>query len=144
MTLELGTTSIRWILLVAFHKSPCIRVRPCIGCQIHGVGKLESTDAAGRVPHLSPTQDAASNTVACESVPRLSFFFFPLGFAPTWLDSRQFGFDSHLFTPNRADSAKIGPYRPYWVISAGNWNGRNRPKSALNLVGKFEIPTSKA
>ena len=61
---------------------------------------LESTDAARRVPHSSPTQDAASDKVARASVPRLSFFFFFLRFTPTQLDSRLHG-------SIRAESASI-------------------------------------
>ena len=37
-------------------------------------------------------------------------FFFFIGFMPTQLQ----------FALNRADLARIGPYRPYQVISAGN------------------------
>ena len=34
------------------------------------------------------------------------------------------------FWPNRADSAKIGPYQPYRVVSTGGRYGRNRPETA--------------
>ena len=61
-------------------------------------------------------------------------FFFFLGFAPTRL----------RFTPNWANSARIGLYRPYWSVSAGNRDSRNRTKLALNLAGKAKIPTLEA
>ena len=71
-----------------------------------------------------------SDAVARASV-RVCVFFFFIGFAP-----------------NRADLAKLGPYRPYRVVSAGGRYGRNRPetaetcrkrpKSALNMAGKSE------
>ena len=49
-------------------------------------------------------------------LPRLSFFFFFF----------------HGFVLNRVDSARIWPYWPNWGVLAGDQNGRNRPKSALN------------
>ena len=42
-------------------------------------------DAVGRVPHPSPTRDAASNPVACALVPCLNFFLF------FFSDSRRLG-----------------------------------------------------
>ena len=75
---------------------------------------LESTDAAGKVLHLSPTRPNEGRSVqhGCIRVGAASkLFFFFLGFALTWLDSRR-------FTLNRADSARIGSYQPYRVISA--------------------------
>ena len=89
--------------------------------------RLESTDAAPEVPHPRPTRDAASDTVAHVSVRVCVFFFFFLGFAPTWLDSRQIGFDScqtGLIRP------KSGPYRSYQVVSAGSRYGQNMPETA--------------
>ena len=71
---------------------------------------LESTDAAGRVPHPSPMRDAASDMVDCASVPCLSFFFF---FSRIRTDTARFAPNRLRFTLNWADSAKIGPYRPY-------------------------------
>ena len=67
---------------------------------------LESMDTARRVPHPSPMRP---NAVTRASVLRLSFFF-SLGFVPTQLQ----------FAPNWADLARIGPYRPYQVVSAGD------------------------
>ena len=101
---------------------------------------LESTDAAPEVPHPRLTRLPACQTAS-------AFFFFS--------DSRQLGSiradaarfvpNRLRFAPNRADSAKIGPYRPYQVVSAGGRysrdrleNGRNMPKSALNMAGKSE------
>ena len=82
--------------------------------------------------HERDTRGAAPafDAVARASVRVCAFFFFffadscQLGlirvdtarFVPNWL----------RFVPNWADSAKIGPYRPYRVVSAG---GRNRPET---------------
>ena len=85
---------------------------------------LKSMDVVGRIPHPNPTQPDA---VARVSVPCLSFFF------------SRIRTNSTRFTPNRADSAIIGPYRPYRVISTDDRNGRNRPKSALNLAGTAAV-----
>ena len=71
-------------------------------------GELESTDAVGRVPHPSPTRLPSRWCHVWAS-----FFFF--GFAPTRLDSRQFGFDSHrtgLIRPESGHISHISPYRP--------------------------------
>ena len=60
------------------------------------------------------------------SVLRLHFLFFFLRFEPTRLDSRRRG-------SIRAEPARIGPYRPYQSISAGDRYsryGRNRPETA--------------
>ena len=85
--------------------------------------RLESTDAVGRVPHQSPTRpDAASDADALASVPRLSVFF--LGFAPTQLDSHQFGFDSRRIGLIRPESGRIGHISLYWPAIE---IGRNRP-----------------
>ena len=43
------------------------------------------------------------------------------------------------FAPNWADSAKIGPYRPYRVVSAGGRYGRNRPENSRNTPEMAEI-----
>ena len=89
---------------------------------------LEGMDVVGRIPHPNPTQpDAVSDAVARVSVPRLSFFF------------SRIRTNSAQFTPNRADSTIIGPYRPYRVISTDDRNGLNRPKSALNLAGTAAV-----
>ena len=74
---------------------------------------LESTDVARRVPHSSPMKDATSDAVARASVPRLSFFFFFLGFAPTRLDLCRFGFDSDQIEPYRSVT-ETGQNRP-WI-----------------------------
>ena len=79
------------------------------------------------------TRDMASDAVARASVPRLSFFFFSsdshqLGSIRT--DAARFMPNRFQFAPNRADSAKIGPYLPYRVVAAGDQYGRygrNRP-----------------
>ena len=69
-----------------------------LNCMCH---LLESTDAVGRVSH-----------------PHLSFFFFFLGFAPTWLDSRQCG-------SIHAESASI--------CAKLSWFGQNRAISAIRV-----------
>ena len=105
--------------------------------------KLGSTDAAPEVPHPCPTQRDAGRGVrrGCPRVgPHLHFFFFS--------DSRRLGSiranaarsvpNRLRFAPNRADSAKIGSYRPYRVGQNRPENGRNMPKSALNMAGKAE------
>ena len=63
----------------------------------------------------------ASDAVARAAVPRLSFFFF---FLPRIsADAAQFTLNRLRFTLNRADSARIGPYRPYRIILASNRYG---------------------
>ena len=65
------------------------------------------------------------DAVARVSVPHLSYFllfFFFHGFAPT----------RFRFASIRAEQGRFGQYRG---VSAGNRNGRNRPKSALNHAG---------
>ena len=77
-------------------------------------GHLESTDAAGRVPHPSPMWPDA---VARASVLHLSFFFS--------FNSRRLGSiraDATRFVPNQADSARIEPYQPYRVVLANDRN----------------------
>ena len=70
---------------------------------------LESMDVVGRIPHPNPTQlDAVSDAVARVLVPRLSFFF------------SRIHTNSAQFAPNRADSAIIGLYQSYQVISTGD------------------------
>ena len=86
------------------------------GCTIH----LESMDAAGRVPHPRPTRLPARRC-------HVRVFFLDLH----WLGS--ICADATRFAPNRVDSAKIGPYRPYQIVSASDQYGRygqNRPETA--------------
>ena len=72
---------------------------------------LWSTDVAGRVPHRSPPRPNAG----CGGWHRCL----------------------HVFAaPNRANSARIGLYRPNRIVLAG---GLKRPKSALNYSGTPEI-----
>ena len=103
---------------------------------------LESMDAAPEVPHPRPMRDAASDAVARASDRVCIFFFSLLGFAPTGLirtDAARFVLNWLRFAPNRADSAKIGPYRPPRVISAGGWYGRYKPKNGRNKPETAEI-----
>ena len=111
--------------------------------------KLESIDTAPEVPHPRPTR-----LPACRTASAFFFFFFSdssrLGSIRA--DAARFVPNRLQFALNRADLAKIGPYRPYRVVSAGGRYGRNRPekgqnmpeirrklpKSALNMVGKSE------
>ena len=88
-----------------------------------------------RTSELSPTWGAASDMAARASVLRLSFFFF-FFFS---LDSCRLGFNWRWFALNRANSARIGPYRLNWVVLTGDQNGHNRPKSALNHAGTAKI-----
>ena len=76
--------------------------------------ELESTDAAGRVPHPSPTRPDAGRGVrlCCPRVGATSELFFisrirtdSTQFAPTRLDSRRI----ELIRP---ESGHIGSYRP--------------------------------
>ena len=74
----------------------------------------------------------ASDAVARAAVPRLSFFFF--FFPRIRADAAQFTSNRLRFTLNRADSARIGPYRPYRIILASNrygWNRLEMPKIGL-------------
>ena len=57
-----------------------------------------------------------------------AFFFFP-----------QICANSAWFALNWADSTRIGLYWPNWVVSAGNRNGQNGPKSVLNHAGIAKI-----
>ena len=102
--------------------------------------RLECTDAAGRVPHPSLTQRDAGRGVR-RSWPRVgaasAFFFFFFSdshrLGSIRADAARFAPNRLRFAPNRADSARIGSYRPYRSISAGNQYGRygwNRPESA--------------
>ena len=75
---------------------------------MHGHGKM------GATPVFNAARRSDAN--ACSSVPHLSFFFFN-GFTPTRLQ----------FSPNQANSARIGSYRPNRSIST---SGRNWPKQA--------------
>ena len=86
---------------------------------------LESTDVAGRVPHSSLMRLNTGRSVwlGCPCVgaaSELFFFFF-------FLDSCWLGFDSHRFVSNRADSARIGPYRSATKTAETDQNGWNRP-----------------
>ena len=98
-------------------------------CSVTHCEKLESTDAAPEVPHPRPTRLPAHRTASA-----IFFFFFS--------DSRRLSSictDAAQFAPNRADSAKIGPYRPYRVVSAGGRYGQNRPKNGRNRPETAEI-----
>ena len=68
----------------------------------------------------------------------LAFFFFFIGFAPTWLDSCRIGFDScrtGLIRP------ELGRIESYWPVADTAETGRKWPKSALKLIGTAEILT---
>ena len=54
-------------------------------------------------------------------------------------DAARFMLNRLRFASNRADSAKIGPYRPYQVISAGGRYGRNRSENDRNMPETAEI-----
>ena len=104
--------------------------------------KLWSMDAAGRVPHWSPTQPDAGCSVRC-GCPHVGaafelffffFFFFFHKFVPTWLDSRQLGFNSHRFTPHQADLARIGPYWPNWVVRPATKIGLESCRNSRNQL----------
>ena len=62
----------------------------------------------------------------CPRVGAASEFFFFLEFAPTWLNSHRFGFDSHRTGLIRLELGRIG-WWPKW------------PKSTLNHAGIAEI-----
>ena len=104
--------------------------------------ELESTDAAPEVLHprlTRPTRDTTSNAVAHASVRVYVFFFF------FFWESRRLGSicaNATRFVPNRANSAKIGLYRPFWVVLVETADiaetGRKWPKSTLNMAGKAE------
>ena len=89
-------------------------------------GNLESTDAAPEVPYPRPMRLPARPSAS-------AFFFFfldshRLGSIRT--DAARFVLNRLRFAPNRADSAKIGPYRPYQVISTDGRYGQNMPETA--------------
>ena len=86
--------------------------------------QLESTDAAGRVAHPSPTQLSACRC-------RVWFFFSRIR-----ADSARFALNRLRFEPNRAVSAVSGMFRPYRSVSANDRYGRNRPKSPWNSSEK--------
>ena len=95
--------------------------------------KLESTDAAPEVPHPRPTRLPTRRTAS-------AFFFFFFSdlrrLSSIRVDAAQFVPNRLRFAPNRANLAKIGPYRPYRVVSVGgrnrSENGRNRLKHVRN------------
>ena len=70
------------------------------------------------------------DAVACVSVPRLRFFFFFLGFAPTRLDSRQIGFDLSRTRLIRLESGHIGHIGSYRLATDTAETGLKRPKQA--------------
>ena len=74
----------------------------------------------------------ASDAVARASVQHLSFFFFSdsCRLGSICPDVARFVPNRLRFAPNRADSAKIGPYRPYRVVLADGRYGRNRSETA--------------
>ena len=98
---------------------------------------LESTDEAGRVAHPSPTRRDAGRGVrrGWPHVGAASEFYLFIYFSWICANSAQFAL-------NQDDSARIRPYWPYQVVSAGDWYGRNRPKLASKLAGAVEILTS--
>ena len=102
---------------------------------------LWSMDAAGKVPHRSPTQPDAGCGIqrSCPRVGAASEFFFFFTVTLTRLDSSRLGFYSRQFVPNRDDSARIKLYQPNQVILAGNQNGSKQPKSALNHAETAKI-----
>ena len=93
------------------------------GCTIH----LESTDAAGRVPHPRPTRLLARRC-------HVRVFFLDLRrLGSICADAARFAPNRLRFASNRADSARIEPYRPYRMVSANDQYGRygqNRPETA--------------
>ena len=62
------------------------------------------------------------------------FFFFFHKFVPTWLDSRQLGFNSHRFMPHQADLARIGPYWPNWVVQPATEIGLESCRNSRNQL----------
>ena len=86
----------------------------CEGSKKYACYYLGSTDAGPEKPHLRPT---LPDVATCEGRRRLLvsaasgrvlplFFFF-------FYDSRRRGSDLGRFALNRADSCRLGPYRPY-------------------------------
>ena len=86
---------------------------------------LGSTDAVRRVPHRSLTRGTATDAAACESVLRLSFFYFLFFLFIYFLflriltdsaliraDLASICVDSGRFALNQSDSARIGLYQP--------------------------------
>ena len=83
----------------------------------------------------APASDAGCGVrCGCPRVhPRLRFFFFfsdSRRLDSIRADAARFVLNRLRFASNRADSAKIGPYRPYRVVSTGGRYGRNRPETA--------------
>ena len=115
--------------------------------------KLESTDAAPKVPQLRPTRDAASDVVTRLSDRAYIFFFFffcriradSARFVPMRLDSCRIGFDSRQTGLIRPKSSHIGHIGSYRLAADTAETGRKmaeirrkRSKSALNMAGKSE------
>ena len=85
-------------------------------------GILWCTDVAKWALHPRPTP-----LPACRYHVWVFFFF--------W-DLLRLGSNSGRFLLNRANSARIGWYRPNWIVLAG---GRSKLKLALNHAGTAEI-----
>ena len=91
-----------------------------------------------------PTQGAASDVIACTSMPCLSFFFF-LGFTPTQLDSCRLGFNSRWFGQKwtiSVESGHIGRRPKQAEIGLEScWNSWNRlwmsPKHPKSILHQF-------
>ena len=69
--------------------------------------------------------DTVSDAVACALVPRLSFFF-----PRIHTDVARFMPNRLRFTSNRANLARIRPYRPYRIVSVDDRYGQNMPETA--------------
>ena len=87
-----------------------------------------------------PTRPDAGYSIRCgyQRVSAASelFFFFFLGFAPTWLNLRRLDFDS----------TRVGPYQPATETAETGWNWLwimpKQPKSALNEAQTSQISPS--
>ena len=86
----------------------------------------------------APASDAVAHTSDCVCG---FFFFFFLGFAPTWLDLPRRG---SIRAKSASIRAKSGWFGQNQVVSTADRYGWNRLKSALNLAGKAEILTFEA
>ena len=109
--------------------------------------KLESTDAAPKVPHPHPTRRDAGRGVrrGCPRVgPRLRLFYFiffswiradSAQFAPMRLDSCRIGFDSRrigLIRPKSGRIGHIGTYRPAADTADTTETGRKTAETGRN------------